>query len=356
MSLVILVFSAFLLLGCIGIILNKRGRQYDLKTISVAIVARNEEKNLPFTLRSIDKLKYPKEFYEIILVDDCSSDSTLQLFEQFASVRDNVFVVKLRKEEKTLLGKKEGLQKALELARKEIFLLTDADCIFSQNWLNDVSSFWENNTKMVVGYAPEDYSGILKEATLRKKFVFLLRRFSQIATGGVFAATIGLRKPFSCYGRNLAISKEMLLKAGGYKNLTGSQAGDDKQILNLMNKQPGQIRYSPIKNVITYPELKNYKDQQKRRFGKLHMSSKLYLILTVLVIGFFIYLPIRLFVFKDLLSFFVFYFSALLVWSVNLFKHSERFCLLDLVFILIYPYQVIYYTVLGTKGDWQWKS
>jgi len=355
-SFVIICFSLTLLLGGAGIILNRKGRETKQRTISVAIIARNEEKVLPLTLETLGKLDYPKESYELFLIDDCSTDRTAELFEDFAMGRTNVKVVKISEEEKELSGKKQGLQKALEMAHNEIFLLTDADCLMSRNWLKDTSAYWDEKTLMLVGYAPEDYSGLLREASFLHKLSFSLRRFIQLATAGSYAATIGLNIPFSCSGRNLGIAREPFLKAGGYYRTGKESSGDDKQALSLMTELPGKIRYSPIRNVVTHPELTNFSEQQKRRFGKLKMSSPFYFIATIFIIGFFIYLPFRVLWFADYNSFLIFYFSALIVWLINLAKHREKFVLSDLIFLIIYPYYMIYYTLLGLRGDWQWKS
>ena len=43
---------------------------------SIVIPARNEEENIGKTLASILKNNYPKELYEIIVVDDFSTDNT----------------------------------------------------------------------------------------------------------------------------------------------------------------------------------------------------------------------------------------------------------------------------------------
>lgn len=365
MSFVIILFSLGLWLGSLGILLIKRketspdcreNQKLDnFRSITVVIVARNEEAVIHQMLASLSKIEYPTALYEIILVDDCSQDSTGESFEVFAALHENVSVIRIEATEKILPGKKEGLQRALTAARNEIILLTDADCLVSPLWLKDCSRYWDDDTKMLVGYAPEDYEQLLKKADSIGKFSFYFRRFMQIVSAGNFAATTGLGVPFSCYGRNLAVSRKLLLDAGGYRSIGKEVSGDDKQVLNLMRKQPGKIKYSPLKNVITFPELKSFHEQQKRRLGKIKMSSPFYFFLTLLIIGFFIYLPFRVLINRDFLSYAIFYLSSLVIWLINLWKHREKFVILDLLFLIIYPYYLIYYTILGTQGNWVWK-
>ena len=67
---------------CSGIKLNyKNGLDYILVTIIV--IARNEEANILNLLECINKQNYPKELIELIVVDDCSEDSTYSLVERY---------------------------------------------------------------------------------------------------------------------------------------------------------------------------------------------------------------------------------------------------------------------------------
>jgi cellulose synthase/poly-beta-1,6-N-acetylglucosamine synthase-like glycosyltransferase len=51
--------------------------------ISVVIAARNEESNIARLLEALEKQTYPKEFFEIIVVDDFSSDKTPEAVKPF---------------------------------------------------------------------------------------------------------------------------------------------------------------------------------------------------------------------------------------------------------------------------------
>ena len=64
------------------------------RKISIIIAARNEELNILNCLNSIQKNNYPKDFFEIIVIDDFSEDNTVQLVESQAFT--NVFVIKLK--------------------------------------------------------------------------------------------------------------------------------------------------------------------------------------------------------------------------------------------------------------------
>jgi len=59
---------------------------YEKKKVSIIIAARNEEKNIPQLLTSLMNQTYPKELFEVIVVDDDSSDRTAEVVLQFKKV------------------------------------------------------------------------------------------------------------------------------------------------------------------------------------------------------------------------------------------------------------------------------
>jgi len=85
-----LLFSGFYLLVVALVIfalnrLKKRPLNSDLPFISVVIAAKNEQGRLNPLLTSLAALEYPKEKYEIILVDDSSKDDTAKILKAEAN-------------------------------------------------------------------------------------------------------------------------------------------------------------------------------------------------------------------------------------------------------------------------------
>ncbi len=56
--------------------------------ISVIIAARNEEQNIPTLLQSLYDQQYPKHLYEVIIIDDHSTDKTWELFTGACVLKD----------------------------------------------------------------------------------------------------------------------------------------------------------------------------------------------------------------------------------------------------------------------------
>lgn len=110
-------------------------------TISVIIPAHNEERYLARALRSILRQTLAADFYEIIVIDDCSSDKTPQVLELFSSD-----VIMLRNEKQ--LGLPGSLNKAIKRARGKYMIRLDADDYVRQDYLAILQQFLEDNSHM----------------------------------------------------------------------------------------------------------------------------------------------------------------------------------------------------------------
>ncbi len=93
--------------------------------ISVLFAARDEEEKLPEALKTFLALDYPN--FEIVAVDDRSTDSTLRILEETAAKDSRLRVVRIDELPAGWLGKPHALQKAYEASKEEWLLFTDAD-------------------------------------------------------------------------------------------------------------------------------------------------------------------------------------------------------------------------------------
>jgi len=339
---IILLFSFFLILFSLSLLISHRRKNHDQHSFSIIIPCRNEEYNLPILFRSLDDLEYPKDLYEIILIDDASQDDTPKLIKKYCEDKPNCLSIIVEQKSEEYKGKKFALKKGIENAQFDDFLFTDADCIVPSNWIDSFNKSVSNRIGMVVGYSPE-------------KDVSSFRRFTQIITADFYCATINLGVPFSNNGRNLSISKKAYEQVDRFEKIKNFTCGEDKQLLNLIKNTNYKIIYNADCKVYTHPQVKNHVNQQKRRYGQFSLSSPLYKIISLLIFLFFLYLPFHIIFYRDWLGLVIYYISFLIFWIVGLIKHRESFCVFDLLYILVYPYYLIYYSLLGMYGKWTWK-
>src|ERR1039457_3799263 len=116
----------------------------NLLNISIVISAKNEANNIPSLLNSLKNIEYPENNFEIILVDDNSSDLTYYQADGFRNELPNLKVIKV--ENKKYPGKKGALAIGINNTVNDYILITDADCIVSPGWLQIYSE------KFILGY------------------------------------------------------------------------------------------------------------------------------------------------------------------------------------------------------------
>ncbi len=315
-----------------------------LHSFSIVVVAHNEENMIKPLLDSLLALDYPKSKLEIILVDDNSNDDTWEIISNYAKQNDYLKAIKSSLHYKDYRGKKAGLQSALDIATKEIILFTDADATVPKNWVKSHNNYFSETTGMVIGY-------------IRGKSIKHLQRYKRIFSSGLFAAFCGIGYPFSCSGGNLAIRRELLTKVGGYSTIKDFPSGDDKQMLNLIRKTGFKIAYNSDVKVIERE--RNLSSAQRyhqsiRHYGKFSLSSPFYQLGFLLIVCYYLSLPILSYFKPSLLL--LFWLSNLSFYLLSCIKHREKFMIEEIVLSLIYPYYMLYFSLLGTFSEAKWRK
>jgi cellulose synthase/poly-beta-1,6-N-acetylglucosamine synthase-like glycosyltransferase len=115
-------------------------------TVSVIITAYNEERDLAAKLENTLALDYPRELLETIVASDCSTDRTDEIVREFAGRG-----VRLHRQSERL-GKTAAQNAAVELARGEIILFSDATSLYQPNAVRAMMpSFVDSSVGCVAG-------------------------------------------------------------------------------------------------------------------------------------------------------------------------------------------------------------
>lgn len=192
-------------------------------TFSVIIPFRNEAKYLPGLLDSISKLAYDTSLFEVLLVDDGSTDNSIQIIESFKQQFPQLIITVLKNNRYSNSPKKDAISTAIKHTTHNWVISTDADCIVPQQWLKSYSDFINTyNPNMVV--APVSF---IPEIAFLKQFQHIDFLSMQGATIGGF----GMQQPFMANGANLAYKKELFLKLNGFENNNTIASGDDVFLL-----------------------------------------------------------------------------------------------------------------------------
>jgi glycosyltransferase involved in cell wall biosynthesis len=328
------------------------------KFVSIIVSVRNEENNLPHLLQSLQNQSFPKEQFEILIIDDHSTDGTLSIIQQFESTNNNVKCLSLPLVEE---GKKSAIRFGLSHAKGELIVTTDADCTMNTEWLSTIVSFQQNTGANLI-IAPVAY--------LFKSFFEKLQalEFASLIASGASSANLG--RPVLCNGANLAFLKSVFPEDKGLLQ-TNAPSGDDiflllntkktmrKSILFLNSSQSivYTIPSSGLKDFINqrkrwYSKSSHYTDPEILGCGILVTFANLSLLLSF-VLG--IVLP-------TVLNFFILVFVIKLLADViylfpflSFIKARQLIWMAPLLEIL-YPFYIFYIMLSTRVGIYSWKG
>ena len=214
----------------------------DCILVSIIVVARNEEDNILNLLECINKQNYPKELIELIVVDDCSEDSTCSLVERYSQkAQFRIELLSLKHKPQSEQNKKSGIAYAIDNANGDWVICTDADCVMSSNWVKSFISYRQKTlAKLIIGPVQ-----IIDNNSLLSKFQALDFTAMQAFT----ACSASMKRAMLCNGANLAYEKDLFIELNPYKNKVIS--GDDMFLLHeAQKKYPESIYYLACRDSI----------------------------------------------------------------------------------------------------------
>jgi biofilm PGA synthesis N-glycosyltransferase PgaC len=214
--------------------------------VTIIVCARNEEKNITACLRSVLNQDYAPEKIQLILMNDASSDSTVQRAEAVLKYSGLQYRIISNPQQK---GKKQSITYAMTLATGDLVILRDADTFTnSQQWLYTLVQFRQHSKVdlIIAPVAIADNFGILWALQAIENNILAV-----LAGGSSF-----YRRPFLCSGANLAFPKATFEKTKGYASHLDKASGDDIFFMEDVKKIPGStIAYLKSSEAIvsTYP-------------------------------------------------------------------------------------------------------
>jgi glycosyltransferase involved in cell wall biosynthesis len=263
-------------------------------SISVIVCAKNEGENVAKYIPLLTQQDYPD--FEIILIDDASSDNTLEIFEEFEKQYSNIRLVKVKNNEAFWGNKKYALTLGIKSSKKDYLIFTDADCYpASKDWITKMSSQFTMQKTIVLGYG--------RYEKIANSFLNKIIRFETLLTAVQYFSWAKIGKPYMGIGRNLAYKKDEFFNVNGFISHIQLRSGDDDLFINqVATGKNTSICCSPESFTYSEPK-KTFKDwfTQKRRhvstakfykpFDKIqlalfYVSQLLFLILSVILLAF----------------------------------------------------------------------
>lgn len=179
--------------------------QQQTKRLSIIIPARNEEKNLPILLSSLQKQSYKP--LEILVIDDYSEDKTAQVARAYGAD-----VIQANKNEQEWFGKSAACWYGAQAAAGDYFLFLDADIFFPES---------DSLEKMIANFQDETVLSIQPYHVIRDKYenfsvifnILVLAGMNQFSVLGRHLQTAG------AFGPSLLCSSSAYFQVGGHKKV-----------------------------------------------------------------------------------------------------------------------------------------
>jgi glycosyltransferase involved in cell wall biosynthesis len=195
--------------------------------VSVIICARNEarnlQQNLPFILAQRYSNAAGKRMFEVIVVDDASTDDTGAVLAALCLKYDHLRVVQVKpQEQRSFPGKKYAVSKGVAAADNDWLLFTDADCIpASDRWIDQMSAVFRNSggrVKIAGSYGKYSTGPGMLNAFIRWETMHSFLQAFTYARSGM---------PYMAVGRNLAVNKELYAQVQDWDVWKALPTGDD---------------------------------------------------------------------------------------------------------------------------------
>lgn len=300
--------------------------------ISVIVCAKNEAENLRKFIPVILQQKYFD--FEVILINDASSDETWEVMENFQFLDPRVKLVNVQNNEAFWGKKKYALTLGIKKAKHPYLLFTDADCTpETDQWIANMASHFQADKSIILGYG-----GYFKE---KLSFLNKLIRYETLLTAIQYFSYAKWGLPYMGVGRNLAYTSNQFYESNGFATHLHVRSGDDDLFVNqAATTKNTAICFNEKSFTRSLPNT-SFKDwySQKRR----HISTaKLYKREHKLLLGTFFFTQFWFWILAiGLLAFQVFWQVVLIVFLIRLliqymvfWKSAKKLNEMDVVWLV----------------------
>lgn len=216
--------------------------------LSVIIPAYNEAKRLPLTLIDIDKHLDEQEYsYEIVVVNDGSTDDTAEIAERFSSLINNLRLINNEENRGKGAVVRQGMLEAKGLWR----LFMDADNSTSIVEFNKMIPYFKSGYDVVIGSRNVKYARMMPPQPFYKRILGRL--------GNIFIQIVLIRGIWDTQCGFKCFSEEAAEKVFSLTKIT--KFGFDAESLALAKALGYKIKELPVfwvNDVRTHVKLKDY--------------------------------------------------------------------------------------------------
>jgi cellulose synthase/poly-beta-1,6-N-acetylglucosamine synthase-like glycosyltransferase len=333
--------------------------------ISIIVAVRNEAGNIGALLNCLLQQDYPADLYEIIIVDDQSTDETILLVQEIISLQKGIHNLKLvTLDMNDNSGKKAALENGIHISSGELIVITDADCTAGSKWISTIASFNR-------AYKPQMILGPV-QMTGGASFFGKLQALEFISLISSAAGSCNAGFPLLANGANMAFTRQAYETCGGFTGNMQYPSGDDMFLMMSIKKKFGAeaIRFLRSQEaIVSTPAIQEWRPfiQQRIRWVsksrgytdpiQIGASLSVFLVNAWLVVT-----ALMAAIFPEFLTLFLlFYFGKLIIdlplmLGFNHFQRSKALLWLFPIMELLNAVYTLFIGIAGNLGKYEWKG
>ena len=199
---------------------------------SIIIPVYNAEDTIVDCLDSLTKQSINKEDFEVICIDDGSTDRTNKLLKNYNKILNYKVFTQVNK------GPSQARNKGAELAEGDIILFTDSDCILDENWISEMLKPLED--KSIAGV----------QGAYKTKQNSIIALFDQIDIESRYNKMKKNDFIDSIGTYSAAYRRDVFMKYGGFNTNYKAASGEDFEFSFLLNKNGYRLVFT--ENAVCY--------------------------------------------------------------------------------------------------------
>jgi len=202
-------------------------------TVTLIIPFRDEKNHLSDLVMDLSQQSYPEDLFEVIFVNDHSRDGSETMLNDLISENTRFLCLDLPDNRQ---GKKEALLHAVQHAKSEWIIQTDADCRLGPDYIASHMAFLETHPSDMV-------AGLVTTSNGTGSFLESVERLDLLSMVGTGAGSFHFGRPLMCNGANLAYSKELFLETRQFEPAKIA-SGDDMFLMIGARKLGKSLSYN----------------------------------------------------------------------------------------------------------------
>lgn len=228
--------------------------------LAVVIATFNRPEKLKEAIKTLIKQDFPPDNWELVLVDNGSTQEYLFIEKEIKLQLPNFKFVKLS----SGVGVGEARNLGAAESQADLIAFTDDDCLLPSNWLSSLVKGFSNPEVAAVGGFLEAKTDVLRSNPFARWEKLNERKY--IRTMDRYFSTKRDESPFQT--NNIAYRREAFLKVGGFDNRPVFFSGEDGDLKEKILKAGFKVLFIPLKVIHNQDySLTRFISQQVNRGG-----------------------------------------------------------------------------------------